>query len=53
MPIAHPPQGLIDAVAKEPELRPEWNLDFASALRSILRLNTACAGIHTTYAKCC
>ncbi len=36
MPIAHPPQGLIDAVAKEPELRPEWNLDFASALTRLL-----------------
>jgi hypothetical protein len=31
-PIAHPAQGLIDAVAEEPEVRPEWNLDFASAL---------------------
>ena len=30
--IAHPPQGLIDAFAEEPEVPPEWNLDFASAL---------------------
>ena len=30
--IAHPPQGLIDAFAEEPEVPSEWNLDFASAL---------------------
>jgi hypothetical protein len=34
--VAHPPQGLIDAFAKEPEVSPEWNLDFASALTRLL-----------------
>jgi hypothetical protein len=41
-PIAHPPQGLVDAVAEEPEVRPEWNLDFASALTRLL--TASCVG---------
>ena len=28
--IAHPPQRLIDAFAEEPEVPPDWNLDFGS-----------------------
>jgi Tetracyclin repressor-like, C-terminal domain len=34
--IAHPPQRLIDAFADEPELAPDRNLDFASALTQLL-----------------
>lgn len=30
--IAHPPEGLADAYAEEPEVPVDWNLDFASAL---------------------
>jgi AcrR family transcriptional regulator len=41
--IAHPPQGLIDAFAKNPEVRPEWNLDFASALTRLL--TATCVGL--------
>ena len=32
--VAHPPQRLIGAFAEEPEVPPDWNLDFASALVS-------------------
>ncbi len=35
-PIAHPPQGLIDAFAEEPEVPPQWNLDFAFAFTRLL-----------------
>jgi hypothetical protein len=41
--IAHPPQGLIDAFAEEPEVPPEWNLDFASALTRLL--TATCVGL--------
>ncbi len=41
--LAHPPQGLTDAYAEEPEVPPDWNLDFAPALT---RLVTAtCVGL--------
>ena len=33
--IAHPPQRLIDAFAEEPEVPPDWNLDFSSALTQL------------------
>jgi hypothetical protein len=39
--IAHPPQGLIDAFAEEPEVPPEWNLAFASALSRLLTATSA------------
>jgi hypothetical protein len=41
--IAHPPQGLIDAFAEEPEVPPEWNLDFVSALTRLL--TATCVGL--------
>ena len=41
--IAHPPQRLIDAFAEEPEVPPEWNLDFASALTQLL--TATCVGL--------
>ncbi|MGH3970892.1 MAG: TetR family transcriptional regulator [Mycobacterium sp.] len=41
--IAHPPQGLIDAFAEEPEVPPEWNLDFAPALTRLL--TATCVGL--------
>ena len=41
--IAHPPQGLTDAYAEEPEVPPEWNLDFASALTRLL--TATCVGL--------
>jgi AcrR family transcriptional regulator len=34
--IAHPPQGLADIFAEEPELPPDWNLDFTAALTRLL-----------------
>lgn len=34
--IAHPPQGLNDAYAEEPDVPPDWNLDFASALTRLI-----------------
>lgn len=41
--IAHPPEGLADAYAMEPEVPPDWNLDFRTAL---IRLLTAtCVGL--------
>lgn len=41
--IAHPPAGLADAYAMEPEVLPDWNLDFRTAL---IRLLTAtCVGL--------
>jgi Tetracyclin repressor-like, C-terminal domain len=41
--IAHPPQRLIDAFADEPELPPDRNLDFASALTQLL--TATCVGL--------
>ena len=41
--IAHPPQRLIDAFAEEPEVPPDWNLDFASALTQLL--TATCVGL--------
>jgi AcrR family transcriptional regulator len=41
--IAHPPQRLIDAFAEEPEVPPDWNLDFASALNQLL--TATCVGL--------
>jgi hypothetical protein len=41
--IAHPPQGLIDAVAEEPEVPLEWSLDLASALTRLL--TATCVGL--------
>ena len=41
--IAHPPQRLIDAFAEEPQVPPDWNLDFASALTRLL--TAACVGL--------
>ncbi|HEU4361687.1 MAG TPA: TetR/AcrR family transcriptional regulator [Mycobacterium sp.] len=41
--IANPPEGLADAYAKEPELPPEWNLDFATALTRLL--TATCRGL--------
>jgi hypothetical protein len=35
--VAHPPQGLTHAYAEEPEVRSQWNLDFASPLTRPLR----------------
>ena len=35
--VAHPPQGLTHAYAEEPEVRSQWNLDFASSLTRPLR----------------
>jgi AcrR family transcriptional regulator len=41
--IANPPEGLIDAFAEEPQVPPEWNLDFASALTRLL--TATCIGL--------
>lgn len=41
--IAHPPEGLTDAFAEEPEVPPEWNLDFESALTRLL--TATCLGL--------
>jgi hypothetical protein len=41
--IAHPPQRLIDAFAEEPEVPPDWNLDFAAALNQLL--TATCVGL--------
>jgi AcrR family transcriptional regulator len=41
--IANPPEGLIDAFAEEPQVPPEWNLDFASALTRLL--TATCVGL--------
>ncbi len=51
LPVGVPPcgetptrrRGLIDAFATEPEVSPDWNLDFASAPASLL--TAACAGL--------
>ena len=41
--IAHPPEGLTDAYAEEPEVPVDWNLDFASALTRVL--TATCIGL--------
>jgi AcrR family transcriptional regulator len=41
--IAHPPQRLIDALAEEPAVPSDWNLDFASALTRLL--TATCVGL--------
>jgi AcrR family transcriptional regulator len=41
--IAHPPQRLIDAFAEEPQVPPDWNLDFPSALTHLL--TATCVGL--------
>lgn len=41
--IAHPPEGLTDAFADEPEVPPDWNLDFAAALTRLL--TATCVGL--------
>ncbi len=41
--IANPPEGLADAYAKEPELPPDWNLDFTAALTRLL--TATCVGL--------
>jgi hypothetical protein len=41
--IAHPPEGLADAYAEEPEVPVDWNLDFASALTRLL--TATCVGL--------
>lgn len=34
--LAHPPEGLTESYAEEPEVPPDWNIDFASALTRLL-----------------
>jgi AcrR family transcriptional regulator len=41
--ITNPPEGLIDAFAEEPNVPPEWNLEFASALTRLL--TATCVGL--------
>lgn len=41
--IAHPPQGLADAYAMDPEVPPDWNLDFTAALTRLL--TATCIGL--------
>ena len=41
--IAHRPEGLTDAYAEEPEVRVDWNLDFASVLTRLL--TATCVGL--------
>lgn len=41
--FAHPREGLADAYAMEPELPPDWNLDFAAALTRLL--TATCRGL--------
>jgi AcrR family transcriptional regulator len=41
--IAHPPEGLADAYAMEPEVPPDWNLDFTAALTRLL--TATCVGL--------
>ncbi|MCV7399034.1 TetR family transcriptional regulator [Mycobacterium fragae] len=40
--LTHPPKGLSDAFAEEPQVPTEWNLDFASALTRLL--TATCVG---------
>lgn len=40
---AHPPEGLTAAFADEPEVPPDWNLDFAAALARLL--TATCVGL--------
>lgn len=41
--IAHPPERLADAYADEPDLPPDWNLDFTAALTRLL--TATCVGL--------
>lgn len=41
--MAHPPPGLAEAYATEPELPPDWNLDFTTALTRLL--TATCTGL--------
>lgn len=41
--IARPPEGMADALAGEPEVPPDWNLDFASTLSRLL--TASCLGL--------
>lgn len=41
--FAHPPEGLADAYAVEPDLPPDWNLDFTAALTRLL--TATCVGL--------
>lgn len=41
--IAHPPKGLSDAYAKDTQVPPDWNIDFASALTRLL--TATCVGL--------
>lgn len=41
--MAHPPEGLADAYAMEPEVPPDWNLDFRTALTRLL--TATCRGL--------
>ncbi|MGH3561544.1 MAG: TetR/AcrR family transcriptional regulator, partial [Mycobacterium sp.] len=41
--FAHPPEELADAYALEPELPPDWNLDFTAALTRLL--TATCFGL--------
>lgn len=41
--IANPPEGLSDAYAEEPDLPPDWNLDFTAALTRLL--TATCIGL--------
>lgn len=41
--IANPPEGLSDAYAMEPEVPPDWNLDFTAALTRLL--TATCVGL--------
>lgn len=41
--VAHPPEGLADAYAMEPEVPPDWNLDFSTALTRLL--TATCIGL--------
>lgn len=43
--MAHPPQGLSDADAKEAAIPPDWNIDFTSALTRLL--TATCVGLIT------
>ena len=41
--LAHPPKGLTNAYAEEPEVPPDWNIDFASALTRLI--TATCVGL--------
>ena len=41
--VTHPPEGLAEAYAMEPEVPPDWNLDFGTALTRLL--TATCVGL--------